>query len=79
MSNTKNKIFLLEREPEDVEWDEYDSQVIIAENEEQARQLCHYDLEGRSVWLEDATIKIIGFPTGEYNEPQTILASYNSG
>jgi hypothetical protein len=72
------------------DWDTFDSAVMVAENEEQARIMIPYfdndelDLEEQyiySSWIkpEDVKVEYIGVADKKYKKPCQICSSFNAG
>lgn len=65
-----------------VGYDTYDAHVVVANTEQEARQLASEDkqwYEGARVWLESAIVTLEGTYTGTAGKPHIICSSFNAG
>lgn len=65
-----------------VSYDTYDSHVVVANTEQEARQLASEGkrfCEGARVWLESAIVTLEGSYTGTAVKPHIICSSFNAG
>jgi hypothetical protein len=75
----KHKIYLIEEtEESDSSWDSYDSHVVIADSEEEARRMCPTADQRKDCFTNPkySTIKVVGESD---EEKDVVLSSFNAG
>ena len=68
------KIYLVKR-TDDVDYDEYDSWVVVAHDPEEAKNMCKWEYYSSVPKIHTVTVKEIKMGT----KPRPILGSFNAG